>query len=70
MSKRKDEVLIGYVGVDSGQLIICDPCYIDDQWQREEFEMKDKVIHPDGKEEVIERCSKRWFEKRGIKWIE
>jgi hypothetical protein len=62
MSKRKDEVLIGYVGVDSGQLIICDPCYIDDQWQREEFEMKDKVIHPDGKEESIERCSKRWFE--------
>lgn len=29
--------LIGYVGVDSGQLLLCDPCYIDSEWEQEEF---------------------------------
>ena len=29
--------LIGYVGVDSGQLLLCDPCYIDSQWEKEDF---------------------------------
>lgn len=29
--------LIGYVGVDSGQLLLCDPCYIDSEWEKEEF---------------------------------
>lgn len=27
--------LIGYVGVDSGQLMIVDPCYIDSHWKHE-----------------------------------
>ena len=30
--------LIGHVGVDSGQLLLCDPCYIDSEWQKEDFE--------------------------------
>lgn len=30
MSERK---LIGHVGVDSGQLILIDPCYVDSQWR-------------------------------------
>ena len=30
--------LIGHVGVDSGQLLLCDPCYIDSQWVNEDFE--------------------------------
>jgi len=30
--------LIGHVGVDSGQLLLCDPCYIDSQWEKEDFE--------------------------------
>lgn len=30
--------LIGVVGVDSGQLMICDPCYIDSNWERQEFD--------------------------------
>jgi len=30
--------LLGKVGVDSGQLMVCDPCYIDSQWQKEGFE--------------------------------
>ena len=34
----KRTVKLGVVGVDSGQLIICDPCYIDSQWDQEEFE--------------------------------
>lgn len=32
--KRK---LIGHVGVDSGQLLLCDPCYIDSEWEKENF---------------------------------
>jgi hypothetical protein len=31
------EELIGHVGVDSGQLLLCDPCYIDSEWEKEEF---------------------------------
>ena len=61
MTKRKDEVLIGHVGVDSGTLVVCDPCYIDSEWEDEDFELKYKAIHPDGKEEIIEHCSKRWY---------
>jgi len=29
---------IGHVGVDSGQLLLCDPCYIDSQWEKEDFD--------------------------------
>ncbi len=29
--------LLGVVGVDSGQLLVCDPCYIDNQWVKEDF---------------------------------
>ncbi len=39
--KSKDELEIeeiGIVGVDSGQLMITDPCYIDSEWEKEEFE--------------------------------
>lgn len=30
-----DVRLLGYVAVDSGQLMISDPCYIDSEWQKE-----------------------------------
>ena len=33
---------IGVVGVDSGQLMICDPCYIDSEWKKEEFDSAKK----------------------------
>ncbi len=33
-----EKKLIGYVGVDSGQLMMCDPCYIDGEWKQKEFE--------------------------------
>ena len=29
---------IGVVGVDSGQIMVCDPCYIDSQWAKEDFQ--------------------------------
>ena len=32
------EVLIGRIGVDSGQIMVCDPCYIDSHWKFEAFE--------------------------------
>lgn len=30
--------LIGYVAVDSGHLMVCDPCYIKSEWKDAEFE--------------------------------
>ena len=33
-----ETLLMGYAAVDSGQLLICDPCYIDSEWQKEDFE--------------------------------
>lgn len=30
--------LIGEVGVDSGQVIITDPCYIDNEWEESSFD--------------------------------
>lgn len=55
---------IGEVGVDSGQLLVCDPCYIDSEWKNEDFVDNSDFyfIFPDGKEEKVEHCSKRWFE--------
>lgn len=44
MASREDRVVdvevvyLGQVGVDSGQLMITDPCYIDSQWLDEPFE--------------------------------
>lgn len=33
-----DWKLIGHVAVDSGQLLLCDPCYIHSQWERMEYD--------------------------------
>ena len=62
MPARNGEVLIGYVGIDSGQMLLTDPCYIDSEWVREEMQEKCIVTYPNGKKETIKRCSKRWFE--------
>ena len=35
--KSIEVAYIGEVGVDSGQLMVTDPCYIDQEWQQEEF---------------------------------
>lgn len=31
-----NEKLIGHIGVDSGQMLLCDPCYIDNMWSKSE----------------------------------
>jgi hypothetical protein len=35
--EKYNKVLLGYVGVDSGQLVLCDPSYIDSEWEWEDF---------------------------------
>lgn len=45
MSKK---VLIGYVGVDSGQIVITDPCYIDSYWEKDK-DMEDWRIYKNKK---------------------
>jgi len=32
--KKTEWRQIGVVGVDSGQVLLCDPCYLDSQWRR------------------------------------
>ena len=57
------KIHIGEVGVDSGQILICDPCYIDSQWKNEKLVSKPvEILFPDGKTEKVISCSKRWFE--------
>lgn len=36
----KELSFVGYVGVDSGQIMITDPCYIGDYWDNEYHEKK------------------------------
>jgi len=40
--------VIGSVGVDSGQILVCDPCYIDSEWKNEEVSFDRKHKHIDG----------------------
>lgn len=50
------EVLrLGEVAVDSGQLMISDPCYIDSQWVREEFKDVRRYYDPEKREELVYR---------------
>jgi hypothetical protein len=57
------EKQIGVVGVDSGQVVICDPCYIDSEWVNEELVPTPAIIEfPDGTKEEVICLSKRWFE--------
>jgi len=39
---------IGVVGVDSGQILVCDPCYIDSEWKEENFNILRRYRHIDG----------------------
>lgn len=36
---KQKRIKIGVVAVDSGQLMICDPCYIDSEWSKEEIKL-------------------------------
>lgn len=46
------KVLIGQVGVDSGQLLMCDPCYIDSEWSKEDFTDIRVYEHKETKEKL------------------
>lgn len=35
-----DEVYIGSICVDSGQMMLCDPCYIENSWNDQEFDFR------------------------------
>ncbi len=53
MSRLADNpewTLIGRVGVDSGQLMVCDPCYIESQWVNNGFSGNEAPLwtHEDG----------------------
>ena len=50
MSKQKQ---IGVVGVDSGQLMVCDPCYLEHQWNP-------KVDYPPRDVYEDQETHKRW----------
>ena len=67
MSKLK-KVLIGEISVDSGQLMVVDPCYLSN-WQDNEFNYQREYVHTNGTilkygedfnnyEEIIEKYGK------------
>jgi hypothetical protein len=35
---RTRRIKLGEIGVDSGQMMLCDPCYIESSWQRGDFD--------------------------------
>jgi hypothetical protein len=48
MKIPKNFELIGEVGVDSGQLMVCDPCYIGSEWGKSEEMIAPLFQHVDG----------------------
>jgi len=40
--------LIGHCYVDSGQLMICDPCYVDSHWENKDYAVERKLKDKDG----------------------
>jgi hypothetical protein len=60
--------LIGHVGVDSGQLLLCDPCYIDSEWSKEEFTDIRIYEHKDTKERLQYRVDFPHYEAEITKY--
>lgn len=54
---------IGFVGVDSGQLLVCDPCYIDGQWKKNRFQ--GGVNETETHEFSYDGCCKASLTKKG-----
>ena len=44
LERGAGRVLIGEVGVDSGRVLICDPCYIESEWKDEEFNIPERAV--------------------------
>jgi|LSQX01.1.fsa_nt_gb hypothetical protein len=51
---------IGVVGVDSGQLLLIDPCYIDNEWERE-GKVVGIMFWGNGKEQAKEILQERGY---------
>jgi len=64
-------ILLGEVGVDSGQLMVTDPCYVDSEWQNEKLTACDSTYIDTRNKEQHERPSnfEAEFEK-GMTWNE
>ena len=61
-SPEQEWVKIGVVGVDSGQLLICDPVYIDAQWTRDDNpKFISTLIYPNGTRKNIKMGSPEWW---------
>jgi hypothetical protein len=44
VKKENEEwIKIGMVGVDSGQLMVCDPCYIESEWSKRKVKFSDML---------------------------
>jgi hypothetical protein len=54
--------LLGVVGVDSGQLVVCDPCYIGSEW----IPGQDPAGHP--MEVLTEKGKKRFPDNKDWSW--
>jgi len=58
--EKEIEVLVGYVGVDSGQVMIVDPCYLR-EWKDNEFNPRNGIRNKKTGEEIT--C---WDEVKGV----
>ena len=60
MKMKTTTETVGYVAVDSGQLMICDPCYIESTWKADsEFVSIAKYKSKDGKAYAFYRSKKK-----------
>lgn len=62
------KVLMGHVAVDSGQLLIMDPCYIDSMWEREEFDPDTPPKHPLSYNSVSQTTLDSKYGEMGLSW--
>ena len=51
--KKNKWVKIGTLGVDSGQVLLCDPCYIDSEWIDEGYNVE-RLLQVKGTKEIID----------------
>lgn len=54
MSEDKKWVKLGYAAVDSGQLMVCDPCYLESEWESYDRIYVDKETGKEYKFETFE----------------
>jgi len=59
---RNVRLQIGVIGIDSGQAMVCDPCYVDGQWKNKEFDVEReyKVVSGPNAGLVIDMSGRRF----------